>query len=127
MLALAVNFLFLYVFIFSTRGVSRSSRQEIDKNKKHTMPNYTTKIINATLIPDVDAARALVKALRRSMQTDRKLKAAFAKNPRAVLADRGLAREYQNEFLSEMGRRPSAADCACTGCCATSSFCCSTM
>jgi hypothetical protein len=92
------------------------------------MPQKTVTLVKSTLVPDVSAARGVIKALRKSVKTDAALKAALLKNPRAVLADRGLPREYQNEFLAEMGKKVSAAaECGCTGCCATSSFCCETV
>jgi hypothetical protein len=89
---------------------------------------YEVKVVKGFLIPSPDAAREVVKKLRSAVKSDTVLRASFEKNPRKVLANRGLTPEYQNEFLSEMGRRVSAAaECGCTGCCATSSFCCETV
>lgn len=92
---------------------------------------FSVKLVNTTLVPDVDAARALVKALKTAAESNEELREALANDPRSVLADRGLPREYQNEFLTEIGQSPSlgatAPECGCTGCCATSSFCCETV
>jgi hypothetical protein len=93
-------------------------------------PTSTFSVRNGFLVPSPAGARAMVKGLRTAMKSDSRLKAEFKKNPRTVLAARGFTREMQNELLIEMGKpvRVSASEgCGCTGCCATSSFCCETL
>ena len=93
------------------------------------MAKVEANVANGTLFPTPAAARALIKSLRKAVQDDPALGARLKANPRKVLGDRGFARELQNEFMAESGSRVVATEgaCACTGCCATSSLCCSTM
>lgn len=93
------------------------------------MATAEAKIANGYFLPTPDAARALIKSLRKAVANDPDLAKRLKSNPRKVLGDHGFARELQNEFLREAGSRVTAAEgsCACTGCCATSSLCCSTM
>lgn len=93
------------------------------------MAKAEANIANGYFYPTPEAARALIKSLRKAVVADADLAKRLSANPRKVLGDRGFAREVQDEYLREAGRSVSSAEgsCACTGCCATSSLCCSTM
>ena len=91
------------------------------------MPPGTIKVVRGVVTPDAGAVRAVVKRLKTDIAGDPALAAKFKGNPRAVLAERGLSRDVQNELLVEMGRRVGGplADClgtcGCSGCCWTGS------
>lgn len=84
------------------------------------------RISNATMVPSPEVIREFVKQLQELLKTDRSLAGAFALNPRGVLADRGLAFEFQEDMLREIQASgagvqcTAVSGCACTGCCATS-------
>jgi hypothetical protein len=81
------------------------------------------------LIPDVRALRSLSATLKADVKKDPELAKRFAKDPRAVMGERGLSRDVQNEMLVELGRtrlipggNPAAdcvGTCGCSGCCWT--------
>jgi len=93
------------------------------------MAKVEASVVSGTLFPTPAGGRVLIKSLRKALQSDPDLRKRFKTNPRRVLGDRGFARELQNELLTELGKQTQAVEgsCACTGCCATSSLCCSTM
>jgi hypothetical protein len=93
------------------------------------MAKAEANIANGYFFPTPEAARALIKSLKKAVANDPDLAKRLKANPRKVLGDHGFAREVQDEFLRESGGRVVATEgsCACTGCCATSSLCCGTM
>lgn len=89
---------------------------------------YRMEIRDGLLTPDMEGLREAMAVLRKQLKQDEKLRAAWKRSPRAVLADRGLNRILQNQVLQEEGKivrwnrgdRAMAAGCyGCTGCCCT--------
>lgn len=96
------------------------------------MPSKTTtvRLAHGMILPDASTIRALMKELRTRADKDRSLGRRWRSNPRAVLAELGLARPIQNQILSEEGLRVvrrsgelqlesgcySCSGCCCTGC-----------
>lgn len=84
------------------------------------------KVVNATIIPDVDTVKEFIKQLKEQLTKDNALAQAFKLHPRQILSDRGLPYEFQSELLEEIEAAGpgvqciAVSGCACTGCCATS-------
>lgn len=89
---------------------------------------YRMEIRDGLLTPDMEGLREAMAVLRKQLKRDEKLRNTWKRNPRTVLADRGLNRILQNQVLQEEGRvvrwtrddRAMASGCyGCTGCCCT--------
>lgn len=87
--------------------------------------SYTVTVQDGYLIPDLQAIRAVLSALREDLKSNSDLKSRFNQDPRGVLGARGLSIDIQNEILSEAGEAV-AEDCTAT-CASTDSCCCETV
>lgn len=64
---------------------------------------FHVQIKKATFIPDESAVREFVAQLNAILKDDQALLSQFESDPRAVLADRGVARDIQTELLVNSG------------------------
>ncbi|MFJ5546307.1 hypothetical protein [Streptomyces sp. NPDC093225] len=76
------------------------------------MKEFKVEIEEAFLKPDENAIREFVKQFNTEVENDPALGNRFAKDPGAVLAERGLAADLQRELLAASGV-PGADEMAC--------------
>ncbi len=89
------------------------------------MPNPPiAKVVRGHLVPSSQAVTKILGSLKREVSANRKLRAAWKKDPRQVLASRGLPADAQREILVESGRRLGGLLHDCTVTCITTSCCC---
>jgi hypothetical protein len=89
------------------------------------MPNPVAKVVRGHLVPSTQAVTKILGSLKKDVAADPKLKAAWKKDPRQVLASRGLNNDLQREILSESGiRLPTTLADWCVITCITTSCCC---
>src|SRR4051812_43152399 len=60
-------------------------------------------VVKGSLIPGSKLAEAIVVALKAQIAADPELAKKWKADPRAVLADRGLVRDFQDEVLKAQG------------------------
>src|SRR5436309_1456263 len=60
-------------------------------------------VVKGALVPGANLAEAVVVALKAQIAADPQLAEKWKADPRAVLADRGLVRDFQDEVLKAQG------------------------
>ena len=91
---------------------SAGAASESDVVKSNIGPASTFAVIEVSPAFDAAAVRRVVDELRQDMQADPELVDALRKNPREVLAQRGLSQAMQEQIINEdkggeVERRPT--------------------
>ena len=68
-------------------------------------------LTKGALFPSLDDVMAITTKLKKDMQTNKKLAAAFKNDPRSILAAAGLNEDVQTELLTEAGLASRAIGC----------------
>lgn len=91
------------------------------------VPPDSAAVLNGYLVPGASFLEAMINRLRIDLRNDEELSDRWKQDPRAVLAERGIVRDLQDEILREQGlpveqRAPQEEWCLSTGSC-----CCETL